>query len=187
MGCTGCQRRKAKLLGAIFPSRNESQIMSPDYQEATEGFGETYGVSIEINPSTIDAHAPMESYNGRVFANPHMYTPNRDQEYDNTPIIFNRIGTRWGDLQLKNGLANGVASGRIWGYRGEGWLDNVVPVIPGQTRQIGGGNPANFVARGGAPSQYQQMYDQTAGSQPMYPGGPGYTVGTSLYNPGSGG
>jgi hypothetical protein len=108
-------------------------------------------------------------------------------DWDNTPITFNRIGTRWGDIQLKNGLANGVASGRIQGYRGEGWYDNVVPYLPGQTRLIGGGMPGYYPAKGPAPSQWDNAYNSGPGQQPMYPGGPGYVVGTEIYNPGSGG
>jgi hypothetical protein len=139
------------------------------------------------NPTTVDANRPMQSIAGMVGPNPQMPAPNRGEEWDGTPITFNRFGTRWGDVQLKNGLANYTASGRIWGYRGEGWYDNVVPVVPGQTRQYGGTMPANYPAKGGAPSQWQDAYNQTAGSQPSYPGGPGFVVGSELYNPGSGG
>ena len=185
MGCTGCARRKAKLLG--FFNRRSTEIYAAQGFEGNENG--LYGQETIINPvAPADSHEPMQSYNGLVTANPRMMTPNRDQEYDGTPITFNRIGTRWGDIQLKNGLANGVASGRIWGYRGEGWYDNVVPTIPGQTRLIGGkGVPGYYAPTGGAPSQYQQMVDDTAGSQPMYPGGPGYVMGAEIYNPGSGG
>lgn len=179
-GKCGCGKRRLR----IFPKRGDSAIYEPDGYNDEVG---TYGQAIEVNPDTCDAHEPMQSYNGHVGPNPHMLAPNRGQEYDTTPITFNRFGTRWGDVQLKNGLANGVGSGRIYGYRGEGWLDVVVPVWPGQTRLMGGTSPGYYPARGGAPSQYQQMIDQTAGSQPMYPGGPGYAVGQSLYNPGSGG
>lgn len=185
MPCTGCARRK-QALKSLFARKKGGEIYAGAGFEGNEN--PYYAQQTIINPSTVDAHEPMQSYNGQVFANPHMMTPNRDQEYDNTPITFNRIGTRWGDMQLKNGLANGVASGRIWGYRGEGWYDNVVPTIPGQTRLIGGQNmPGYYVPRGGAPSQYQQFRDDTAGSQPMYPGGPGYVVANQIYNPGTGG
>lgn len=105
------------------------------------------------------------------------------RDYDHTPIIFTRFATRWGDVQLKNGLANGVGSGKIWGYRGEGWYDVVVPTIPGQTRQYGGGLPGNYVARGPAPSQWQNAFNATAGSQPQYPGGPGQVAGSQLVSP----
>lgn len=160
---------------------------APDIRATDSEMGE---FPAEDNP-TIDPAStslrPMQSYNGLVTANPQMFTPNRDQEYDATPIVFNRFATRWGDMQLKNGLANGVASGKIWGYRGEGWYDNVVPTIPGQTRLIGGNHPGFFPAKGPAPSQWQNAYNQTAGSQPQYPGGPGQVLSNQLDNPGTGG
>lgn len=140
----------------------------------------------DINPGACQSR-PMAPNMGMVGANPHMLTPNRDQEYDRTPITFNRFGTRWGDIQLKNGLANKVASGRINGYRGEGWYDVTVPLIPGQTRLVGSNHPGYFAPKGGAPSQWQDAINQGPGSQPMYPGGPGYLAGPELYNPGSGG
>jgi hypothetical protein len=141
---------------------------------------------VQINP-TPTALRPMGSYNGSVTYNPNIGPPGPyARDIDNTPIIFNRFGTRWGDIQLKNGLANGVASGKIWGYRGEGWYDLITPTIPGQTRQYGK-NFADFVPKGPAPSQWQNFYNQTAGSQPMYPGGPGQIASPLLYNPGSGG
>lgn len=148
--------------------------------------GEAYDWADAENPCAPLAY-PMGSVAGRVYANPHMSTPNRDQEYDSTPITFNRFATRWGDVQLKNGLANLVGSGRINGYRGEGWYDVTVPLVPGQTRLIGGGQPGAFVPKGGAPSQWQDGFNAGPGSQPMYPGGPGYLAGPEIYNPGSGG
>jgi hypothetical protein len=148
--------------------------------------GDTYAWPDIENPSAMP-YNPMGSVAGMVGPNPHMSAPNRGEEFDRTPIIFNRFATRWGDMQLKNGLANGVASGRINSYRGEGWYDVTVPLIPGQTRLIGGGNPGAFVPKGGAPSQWQDNYNQGPGSQPMYPGGPGYLAAPEIYNPGSGG
>lgn len=139
----------------------------------------------QINPPSTSGR-PMGSYNGTLGANMHTIG-HYSNDVDNSPIIFNRFGTRWGDIQLKNGLANNVASGRINGYRGEGWYDVVVPTIPGQTRQYGGQLPANYVAKGPAPSQWQNAYDSTAGQQPLYPGGPGQAMGPVLINPGSGG
>lgn len=158
------------------------------YDDPASPTGDAYLYDDTQNPASI--RPPMRnSSHDLVPLNPTTgsgaHAPPLD--YDATPIIYNRFATRWADIQLKNGLANGVASGRIWGYRGEGWLDNVVPVVPGQTRLIGGGHPGFYPAKGPAPSQWQNAYNSSAGSQPMYPGGPGYVVGGSLYNPGSGG
>jgi hypothetical protein len=136
----------------------------------------------QINPQPGPLN-PMQSYNGLTTWNPNIGPPGPyARDIDGSPITFNRFGTRWGDVQLKNGLANGVASGKIFGYRGEGWYDVVVPTIPGQTRLFGK-NPNDFVARGPAPSQWQNNYNMTAGSQPQYPGGPGQVLGQNLTSP----
>jgi hypothetical protein len=147
-----------------------------------------------------ETHADAENEEGRaVLSNPQgramaprtgrLPNPNvlRGQEdMENTPTTFNLFGTRWCDVQMKNGLANGVASGKRWGYRGAGWYDTIVPSIPGQMRQYGV-TSGSFVPKAGAPSQWQQHYNDTAGSQPLYPGGVGQVMGTELINPGSGG
>lgn len=171
----------------LFTRRNG---VAPDsIEDPATPTGEAYLYADDANPATTDLRPMRNSSHDLVPLNPvtgsGAHLPPLD--YDATPIIFARIATRWADIQLKNGLANGVASGRINGYRGEGWLDNVVPVVPGQTRLSGMRMPGNYPAKGPAPSQWQNAYNSTAGSQPMYPGGPGYVVGAELYNPGSGG
>jgi hypothetical protein len=105
------------------------------------------------------------------------------RDYDHTPITFTRFATRWGDMQLKNGLANYAAMGKIYGYRGEGWYDVVVPTVPGQTRRIGGALPSNYVFKGPAPSQWQNWLNAGPGSQPSYPGGPGQVASSQLVSP----
>lgn len=145
------------------------------------------GLSFEVINPASPPNSPMQSIGGMVGANPHMAIPNRGEEYDKTPITFNRIGTRWCDTQLNNGLRDGIASGRINSYRGEGWYDVTVPLLPGQTRLVGSNKPGNFVPKGGAPSQWQDAFNSTAGAQPSYPGGPGYLAAPELYNPGTGG
>jgi hypothetical protein len=136
----------------------------------------------QVNPSTTPDR-PMQNYDGLTTWNPNIGPPGPyARDIDGTPITFNRFGTRWGDVQLKNGLANGVASGKIYGYRGEGWYDNVVPTIPGQTRLIGR-TPGAFVARGPAPSQWQNNVNAGPGSQPQYPGGPGQILSQSVVSP----
>jgi hypothetical protein len=144
------------------------------------------GALLIVNPSPVDTHSPMGPQDGTLTANPHT-AGHWSNDLDHSPIIYNRFATRWADIQLKNGLANGVASGRINSYRGEGWYDVVVPVVPGQTRLIGTNHSGYFPAKGPAPSQWQDNFNQGPGSQPLTPGGPGQMVGTDLYNPGSGG
>ena len=153
---------------------------------------EQQGTTFPVLNATPTSDRPMGSYNGMtgimVDGNG---SPNTigyyERDFDHTPIVFNRFATRWADMQLKNGLANGVASGKIWGYRGEGYADVVVPTIPGQTRQYGGSLPGNYPAKGPAPSQWQNNVNMGPGSQPQYPGGPGQVMSALLDNPGSGG
>lgn len=111
-------------------------------------------------------------YAGRV-PNPHVYYGQDDME--NAPTTFNRIGTRWGDVQLSNGWQYTNYGDRM-GYRAEGYLIAVMPNTPGLTR-LTGSNPADFPARGPAPSQWDYHVMSTAGAQPNYPGGPGYVMG----------
>lgn len=154
----------------------------PDEGEAGES-----GKPLLTNPNPADTHAPMKNVGGNLGVNMHT-VGHYGNDMDGTPIVFNRFGTRWGDMQLKNGLANGVASGRVWGYRGEGWYDVVVPVVPGQTRLIGGRMPGFYPAKGPSPGQWQDSQDGTVASQvDDTPGGPGHMMGQSLYNPGTGG
>jgi hypothetical protein len=149
------------------------------------------GLTVSVgNPGTTCAR-PMQSYDGMtglmVDGNGQPNTIGYyARDYDHSPITYCRFATRWGDMQLKNGLANGVGFGRIFGYRGEGWYDVVVPTIPGQTRQYGGQLPGNYINKGPAPSQWQNWFNMTAGSQPNYPGGPGQVLGNMLDNPGAG-
>lgn len=113
---------------------------------------------------------------GRYFGkrpNPHILYGQDDIE--TAPTTFNRIGTRWGDVQLSNGWQN-TDYGRRTGYAAKGYLIAVLPSLPGQTR-LSGSNPADFPARGPAPSQWQFHVNSSAGSQPSYPGGPGYIMG----------
>lgn len=158
----------------------------------TDNFEQSDGLTTAVfNPGTTPMRS-MQSYNGMtgvmvdLNGQPNIFPGPYARDYDHTPIIFNRFGTRWGDIQLKNGLANGAAQGKIFGYPGEGWFDVVVPQIPGQSRQYGGRLPGNYVAKGGSPSQWQNYVNATAGAQPSYPGGPGQVLGSQLYNPGAG-
>lgn len=121
-------------------------------------------------------------YRGRV-PNPHILYGQNDIE--TAPVTFNRYGTRWGDVQLKNGWWD-----TDWGRRntakGAHFMAAITPTIPGQTR-LSGTQPANFPMRGPAPSQWDYHVNSTVGSQPNYPGGPGYIMGTPNYVGSSGG
>lgn len=115
------------------------------------------------------------------------HTPNPNVVYgqmdmDNQPTTFNRIGTRWGDVQMHNGWDD-TNWGRRITYATAGFYNEVIPVVPGQMRLL----PSGFVGQGPAPSQWQRNVNVGPGSQPMTPGGPGQLQGVSLRNPGSGG
>jgi hypothetical protein len=182
--CRQCTKRLKGMLTPAASHKGEAISDPVSANESQMGLNED-----TINPATQPSQSMTNTSHDLIGVNPAngsgLHAPPLD--WDSTPITFARIATRWADIQLKNGLANGVASGRIFGYKGEGWYDNVVPVIPGQTRQYGGGLPANYPAKGGAPSQWDDHVNTTAGAQPDYPGGPGFISGQQIYNPGSGG
>lgn len=118
------------------------------------------------------APQPLQRYQGWV-PSPHILYGQQDIE--TAPLTFNRIGTRWGDVQLSNGWQN-TNYGKRMVTPGAYYLVAVTPTIPGQTR-LSGGRFADFPARGPAPSQWQSYYDATAGMQPDSPGGPGQMMG----------
>lgn len=124
--------------------------------------------------------APVTVMRGRV-PNPHVDYGENDIVTE--PTTFPRYATPWNQMQLSNGW-----DGTNYGHRDSspaaGYAVNSIPYIPGQTR-LYGENPADFPMQGISPSQWNQYVQATAGSQPMYPGGPGQIVG-GLYNPGSG-
>lgn len=115
---------------------------------------------------------PLAPFMGRV-PNPHVMYGQADMQ--NQPTTFNRIGTRWGDVQLSNGWQNTNYGNRM-GYRAAGYLIAVSQAVPGQTR-MAGSRTADFPMKGPAPSQWDYHVMSSAGSQPNYPGGPGYVMG----------
>lgn len=121
-------------------------------------------------------------YQGRV-PNPHIVYGQDDMM--NAPTTFARYATRWGDVQLSNGWQN-TDYGRRAGYAAKGYLIAVTPTLPGQTR-LSANNPADFPARGPAPSQWDYHVMSSAGSQPSYPGGPGYIMGSVGHTGSAGG
>lgn len=115
----------------------------------------------------------MGVYQGRV-PNPNVLYGQADME--NAPTTFARYNMRWGDVQLNNGWMR-TNFGKRFAFRNTGYLNNIVPTIPGQTR-LSGTTPNSFPMRGPAPSQWQFHVDNGPGSQPSTPGGPGYVMGS---------
>jgi|SRR5581483_5206267 len=125
---------------------------------------------------------PLAPFTGRA-PNPHVLYGQADMQ--NQPTTFNRIGTRWGDVQLSNGWQNTNYGGRMM-HPSAGYLIATLPVVPGQTR-LSGSNPSDFPAKGPAPSQWDYHVMSSAGAQPNYPGGPGYIMGQATHVGSSGG
>jgi hypothetical protein len=128
--------------------------------------------------------SPVGVYEGRV-PNPHILYGQDDLETG--PVTFARYNMARGvhDVQLSNGWQN-TGYGLICNYRNEGYLAEVVPVIPGQSRLYGSyGPPAGFVPRGGSPAQWQANVN-AAQAAPTAPGGPGQFVG-KIVSTGAGG
>lgn len=121
----------------------------------------------------------MQILNGLVIAKPNRKNPTSD--FDLTPRQFRRNINASGlqDVQIKNGLANRVATGKRINYRGAHYLHAAQPTIPGQTR----GDVAGFHKRGPSPLNIQAMFDNGPGAQPMNPGGPGKIAAPSFINP----
>jgi hypothetical protein len=124
---------------------------------------------------------PMESYNGRE-----TWKTNRrpsQSDVDGYPWPIRRFtNMSITDVQLNNGLHNGVASGKIINYSGSGYLYAVRPEIPGQTRD----NAAGYHKRGPSPYNVQDLFTAGPGAQPEHPGGPGKIAAPRFVNPMSG-
>lgn len=133
----------------------------------------TYAVSLHTDPY------PMQRYDLSLVSKRNRQAPTCD--VDILPHQFRRVVNASGvqDVQLANGLRNGVAAGWRIPYLGAGWLFPVVPRIPGQTR----GDVAGFHRRGPSPLNYDSMWQAGPGSQPSNPGGPGRIAGPTYVNP----
>lgn len=132
--------------------------------------------------SATGAHvsaAQMQSYNGGLRPKRNRQAPSCDE--DTYPHQMRRFVNASGaqDIQLHNGLRNGIAAGWRIPYRGSGWLFMAAPIIPGQTR----GDVAGFHVRGPSPLNYQMMWELGPGSQPDNPGGPGRIAAARFVNP----
>jgi hypothetical protein len=125
------------------------------------------------------AGIPMTIFEGYQ-QNPHMILQalpgGQTAQIDPSPVTFARYNMSRGvhDVQLSNGWQRTNYS-RIMNYQNEGYLAEVVPQIPGQSRLIGS-NRADFVMRGPAPGQWQNIVNNVQ-SAPANPGGPGQLMG----------
>lgn len=129
---------------------------------------------------------PLGPMTGRA-VNPHVLRGQIDLE--NTPTTFWKYQAVQGvaDVQLLNGWGT-LNFGRRMNEAAAHYLSVVNQTLPGQDRLIGT-NPADFPIKGPAPSQWDYHVASSAGSQPSYPGGPGYLMGqlgaTVTYNGGA--
>lgn len=131
-----------------------------------------YGVALHTVP------AGMTSLNGCEQRNPNRRPSQSDMDY--SPYIVRRFtNMSVTDVQLNNGLHNGVASGKRINYQGTGYLYGVMPIIPGQTRD----NVAGFHRKGPSPYNMQDVWTGGPGAQPPHPGGPGKIAAPTFVNP----
>jgi hypothetical protein len=135
----------------------------------------------EYGPTLTGTVYPMQSYNNCEMRKPNRRPSQSDVDMSPWPIRrFTNMSTS--DVQLHNGLRNGIASGKRINYPGAGYLNVVQPQIPGQTRDNVGG----FHRRGPSPYNVQDLFTGGPGSQPAHPGGPGKIAAPTFINPMSG-
>lgn len=138
----------------------------------------TTSTELTTGEPALELGIPIGVYVGTV-PNPHILYGQAD--IDTGPVTFARYNMARGvhDVQLSNGWQN-TAYGRICNYRNEGYLAEVVPSVPGQSRLYGQyGPPSNFAPRGNSPAQWQNLVNAVQ-QQPSAPGGPGQYVGTII-------
>jgi hypothetical protein len=123
--------------------------------------------------------APMQGYNNGLQRKWNRLPPTTDADRLPHQVrnFVNASGAQ--DVQLVNGLQNGIAAGLRIPYWGSGYLFMAAPRIPGQTR----GDVAGFHRRGPSPLNYQNMWEQGPGAQPDNPGGPGRIAAPRFVNP----
>lgn len=138
------------------------------------------GINPDYGPTSLNAY-PMQPYNGLETWKSNRRPSQSDVDGYPWPI---RLMTNMSvtDVQLNNGLHNGVAAGLRIPYRGTGYLNLVMPQIPGQTRD----NAAGYHKRGPSIYTIQDVWTAGPGSQPAHPGGPGKIAAPTFINPMSG-
>jgi len=124
-------------------------------------------------PACEERGIPVGIYPG-LLPNPHILYGQEDLV--NAPVTFARYNMARGvhDVQLSNGWQRTNYGNRTV-YASSGYLNEVMPEIPGQSR-LSGVNTSDFVMRGPAPAQWQAIVDNVQ-SQPSNPGGPGQLMG----------
>jgi hypothetical protein len=99
-------------------------------------------------------------------------------DIDVLPSSFPRYSTQdTTQVQLYNGLGNGVAQGFVDGSAPASYLAEVASFEPGTTR-LSGTTPGNFPQKPLSPQQWDAYVASTAGSEPTYGGGSGTVIGT---------
>lgn len=135
-------------------------------------------VHLGFGPGAYAQPFPMEVLNGCEQRAPNRRPSQQDKDYSPWPYRrYTNMSVT--DVQLNNGLHNGVAAGKRINYQGSGYLWNVSPIIPGQTRDNAGG----FHRRGPSPYNVADVYSDGPGSQPLHPGGPGKIAAPVFINP----
>jgi hypothetical protein len=124
------------------------------------------------------APAGMQPLNGCERRAPNRQASQQDKDYS-TWLARRFTNMSVTDVQLNNGLRNGVASGKRITAWGVGYLYAARPIIPGQTRD----NVAGFHKRGPSPYTVADVWQAGPGSQPEHPGGPGRIAAPRFINP----
>jgi hypothetical protein len=135
----------------------------------------------DYGPTLNGTVYPMQSYNGLETRKLNRQPSQSDADGYPWPIRrFTNMSVT--DVQLKNGMANGVLSGKRMNYGNAGYLNFVQPIIPGQTRD----NAAGYHRRGPSAYNVQDLFTSGPGAQPAHPGGPGKIAAPTFINPMSG-
>jgi hypothetical protein len=125
---------------------------------------------------------PMQVLNGYLRANPSVHAPTTG--LDTSPVEFRRYVNASGaqDVQISNGLWRRTGRG-LMPPIGDmvGFMYAAVPRIPGQMRDNYGGSHKHGIG----PSEYQRLWQATAGSQPQNSGGSRQLLGDYIQNPGT--
>lgn len=125
------------------------------------------------------AYYPMQVYNGYLTRKQDRLSPETDVDHSGREFrrFVNASGAQ--DVQIYNGLGRRTAMGFRIPWVTYLYAANVR--IPGQMRDDYGGK----VNVGPGPLEFQQIYQQSAGSQPQAPGGNRQISGQYLANPGT--
>lgn len=157
----GLFHKKAKLSSEDLESGEDQHFASLGIPAGAAG------IPIGIFPGY------QQSEHAVIVALPGGYTA----QVDPSPVTFARYNMSRGmhDVQLSNGWQR-TNYGQRTTYASSGYLNEVMPEIPGQSRLSGNTVSSNFVPRGPAPAQWQNIVNQVQSQNPN-PGGPGQVMG----------